>query len=160
MAGRIPAPAYLKVLRGNPGKRAVPAEVEPDRGSQCPEPPEFLSAYATEEWHRTAPELHRLRMLTVADVMTFAACCQSFAHWRAAEEELAQSGGELVVEDRDGTPRSARQGCPQRQHRDDAPRLAVRPYARGQIAARGGRSLSVGPWLDSRGNSVINTWRG
>ena len=139
MAGRIPAPAYLKVLRGNPGKRAVPAEVEPDRGSQCPEPPEFLSAYATEEWHRTAPELHRLRMLTVADVMTFAAYCQSYAHWRAAEEELAQSGGELVVEDRDGTPRqnplvrAARSACAEMMRH--AVQFGLTPAARSRIAA-------------------------
>ena len=36
------------------------------------------------------PELHRLGLLTVLDLMPFAAYCQSYAMWRTASETLAR----------------------------------------------------------------------
>jgi phage terminase small subunit len=66
-------------LRGNPGKRALRPEPEPARGSECPEPPSFLPPDAVAEWHRIAPELHRIKLLTVVDVGLMAAYCSAFA---------------------------------------------------------------------------------
>lgn len=57
-----------------------------------PPPPEFLDAYAVEEWNRIAPELHRLGLLTVLDVAPLAAYCQSFAMWRTAGEAFNAAG--------------------------------------------------------------------
>lgn len=54
-----------------------------------PEPPAYLSAYAREEWHRAAPELWHLGVLTTIDTTMFAAYCETYAHWRTAEEKLA-----------------------------------------------------------------------
>jgi P27 family predicted phage terminase small subunit len=90
MRGPPPQPLHLRVLRGNPGKRALRREVEPPREPECPEPPPFLAAYACDEWWRTAPSLHRLGLLTVADVNPLAAYCQAYARWREAEEVLAE----------------------------------------------------------------------
>jgi P27 family predicted phage terminase small subunit len=97
-------------LRGNPGKRPLRPEPEPDRGSQCPEPPEFLSSDAVTEWRKVAPELHRSRMLTAFDVMPLAAYCAAFSRWKAAEEELAREAAQdprkaLTVTDAKGVMR-------------------------------------------------------
>jgi P27 family predicted phage terminase small subunit len=79
-------------------------EPQPARAKKFPEPPAFLSEYAVYEWNRTGPELWRLGLLTVLDEASFAAYCQSYGLWRAAEERLAKED-DLVVR---GTERSNR----------------------------------------------------
>src|SRR4051812_32697332 len=59
MQGRKPTPAALKLIQGNPGKRPIRQEPQPERGD-LPEPPEFLAEDAKAEWRRVAPELYRL----------------------------------------------------------------------------------------------------
>jgi len=61
-----------------------------------PEPPPFLSVYAVEEWWRAGRELYELNLFSALDVQPFAVYCQTYAHWREAEEALAKAG-ELVV---------------------------------------------------------------
>jgi P27 family predicted phage terminase small subunit len=90
MPGPPPTPNVLKLLRGNPGKRRIADEPKPQIPETVPEPPPFLIGYAADEWYRVAPELHRLRLLTIADVMPFAAYCQAYMYWRTAAEALAR----------------------------------------------------------------------
>ena len=59
-----PVPFPLKVLRGNPGKRPMKREPQPEQHADVPEPPAFITGYAADEWWRSAPELHRLGLLT------------------------------------------------------------------------------------------------
>jgi P27 family predicted phage terminase small subunit len=87
--GPRPTPTYLKLIRGNPGKRPIRTEPEPTRTAEVPDPPPFLVGYASDEWHRVAPELHRLGLLTLVDVNILAAYCMSYSRWRTAEERLA-----------------------------------------------------------------------
>jgi P27 family predicted phage terminase small subunit len=95
MAGRRPTPTYLKLLRGNPGKRPInKGEPQPRIPETAPEPPAWLSPYAKEEWLRIAPELHRMRLLTPIDVMSFGAYCESYSDWRSASEVLAAAAAE------------------------------------------------------------------
>jgi P27 family predicted phage terminase small subunit len=82
-------PTHLKLLRGNPGKRSIGPEPEPAVPDAPPEPPEFLTEIAKNEWWRIAPELHTLGLLTVLDVMPLAAYCQAYADWIAAEQAIA-----------------------------------------------------------------------
>jgi phage terminase small subunit len=70
MRGAKPTPTYLKLLKGNPGRRAVRAEIAPAQPESVPEPPEFLSSFARDEWWRVAPELHRLGLLTVLSTLS------------------------------------------------------------------------------------------
>ena len=106
-----PVPFPLKVLRGNPGKRRLRREPEPAREAQCPDAPSFLSGYALDEWHRVAPELHRLGLLTVLDVMLLAVYCTAYQHWRDALEVLARMAEDdpatraLLTNSADGNPR-------------------------------------------------------
>ena len=83
-------PTHLKLLRGNPGKRPIPPEPEPEIPANLPEQPEFLSGHAQDEWWRLAAELSRLKLLTVCDTMPFAAYCAAYSRWRNAEEALAR----------------------------------------------------------------------
>jgi P27 family predicted phage terminase small subunit len=80
----------LRLLRGNPSKRPIRREPEPEQPPVLPDAPDFLSAEARAEWARVAPELFRLKLLTAVDVAALGAYCQSYAHWAEAERALAQ----------------------------------------------------------------------
>jgi len=92
MSGPPPTPSYLKLLKGNPGRRPIKANPEPAVSPEIPSPPEFLSPIAKDEWWRIAGELHRLRLLTPLDVGVFSVYCQSYADWIEAERQLAIKG--------------------------------------------------------------------
>ena len=94
-------PTKLKVLRGNPAKRAILPEPEPRISETVPEPPEYLQGEALAEWQRLAPELHALGLLTVADPHPFASYCILLARWIEAERALAAVGS-LTKVNRDG----------------------------------------------------------
>jgi len=85
--GRKPKPTILRRAEGNLGKRGYNhAEPEPPEG--CPDCPGHLSDVAQEEWHRLAPGLHGMGVLTVIDRAALAAYCQSYGRWVEAEEKL------------------------------------------------------------------------
>ena len=111
MRGPPPTPVRLKLLKGNPGKRALKHGVEPDPEPDAPDPPPFVTGYAADEWHRVAAALCVLRMLTPLDYMPLAAYCVSYARWREAEEALADmakgdlASGALLIKMQDGSPR-------------------------------------------------------
>jgi P27 family predicted phage terminase small subunit len=87
--GRRPTPTYLKVLRGNPGRRPINAgEIQPERSPTIPSAPDFLDSDARLEWARVAPGLWRTGALTEADVGTLSAYCFSFSQWKTAAEIL------------------------------------------------------------------------
>jgi P27 family predicted phage terminase small subunit len=82
-------PTHLRLLKGNPSKRPIPAEPEPQIPENMPQPPAFLAPLAQDEWWTVGPELFRLGLLTSVDCAAFAAYCQAYADWRAAREVLA-----------------------------------------------------------------------
>jgi P27 family predicted phage terminase small subunit len=90
MSGPRPTPTYLKLLRGNPGRRPINKnEPKPEIPAKQPSPPAWLSAYALEEWKRVAPELWRINLLTTIDVACLAVYCDAYSRWRVATEALA-----------------------------------------------------------------------
>jgi P27 family predicted phage terminase small subunit len=105
MSGPPPTPLHFRILRGNPGKRALRPEPEPPALAACPEPPAFITGYAAEEWRRAAPDLHVIGLLRGVDVMLLAAYCQHVATWRTAVEALARNPG-LLVKSADGARRN------------------------------------------------------
>jgi P27 family predicted phage terminase small subunit len=96
LSGPPPTPTVIKLLRGNPGRRPIPPEPEPTRTAEPPEAPAFLVGYASDEWHRVAPELHRLKLLTVLDVQALASYCTAYSRWRETEEVIAR----MAINDR------------------------------------------------------------
>ena len=89
--GGKPTPTPLRLLRGNPGQRALPkGEVQPRVPGTLPQPPKNVarSPHAKEEWERIAPELWRMNILTVADIKPLALYCLAYARWCEAEDAL------------------------------------------------------------------------
>jgi len=93
-AGRKPKPTALKLLDGNPGKRAINrSEPRPESGmSACPS---WLPKSAKAEWRRVVPELERLGMLAKVDRAALVSYCQAVAMAEEAQQILDVEG--LVV---------------------------------------------------------------
>ena len=102
--GRKPTPTALKLLHGNPGKRALPKN-EPKPAPAIPSCPAHLDAGARREWRRITKELALLGMLTRCDRAALAAYCVAWSRWIAAEKEIAK-GGAVVLGSHDQPIRS------------------------------------------------------
>ncbi len=82
-AGRKPLPTHLKIIRGNPGKRALPKhEPEPAVGAEAPD---WLTPEAAKHWPIVAKQLLDARVLTEMDGPALSLYCESFAQWKNAE---------------------------------------------------------------------------
>ena len=90
MRGRKPKPTALKILEGNPGKRAI-NRAEPIPPPDLPSCPSHLSAPAKTEWRRLAAVLHRLGLLSTLDRAALAAYCQAWGRWVEAETRLQET---------------------------------------------------------------------
>lgn len=104
--GRPPKPTHLKLLEGNPGKRAVNRD-EPKPAVKAPSCPRHLIGEARREWKRISRELLALKLLSEVDRAALAAYCQAWARWVYAEEKInrlleleteAQAQGEALIE--------------------------------------------------------------
>lgn len=90
ICGLKPTPTHLKLVRGNPGKRALPK-----KGTEIPvvveeiSPPPFLSDDAKVEWGRMLQALVALKLVSSLDRAAFAAYCQAYGRWAQAERALA-----------------------------------------------------------------------
>lgn len=83
MRGRKPTPTVLKLLRGNPGKRAI-NKAEPKPGpleADCPE--ELTDGVAQQEWARTIQPAIATGQITAADRVFAIAHCELWATWRS-----------------------------------------------------------------------------
>jgi len=88
-AGRKPKPTHLKLVTGNPGKRAVkPDAIQPPVRQRVLAPPAHLSREAKAEWKRLSPMLTKLGILSDLDRGAFAAYCQAYGRWKMAEDAL------------------------------------------------------------------------
>lgn len=89
MAGRKPKPTGLKLVTGNPGKRALNEnEPRPPVPDAPPRPPRHLTKDAKAEWNRISRELWLLGLLTEIDTVALAAYCDSYATWVEARGAL------------------------------------------------------------------------
>lgn len=95
MAGRPPKPTALKVLEGNRGKRAIPAQ-EPDPDYlQDLTAPSWLARVpgAVEVWDELAQPLRDAKLLTRVDVTALSQLAVSIAQYRRA---ATQTGENLI----------------------------------------------------------------
>jgi P27 family predicted phage terminase small subunit len=97
--GRTPKPTVLKLLEGNPGKRALNRH-EPKLEVKEPVCPEHLDEAARKEWNRIVPVLLRMRVLTEADQVVLACLCQTYSTLMEAQAKLKQAG--LLYQTRSG----------------------------------------------------------
>ncbi len=96
MANRA-VPTSLRLLRGNPGKRPIPAG-EPKPAAIAPPMPSDLDPIARREWRRLAPTFVRLGILTAVDGMAFAELCTSYAAATRIRMALKKCGYKLLAE--------------------------------------------------------------
>lgn len=93
MAGRTPKPTALKLVTGNPGKRAI-NKAEPDPAYLTDlTPPAWLPAQAAEVWNDLAPKFAKAHLLTELDVELFAQGCVAVSQFRRA----AVKAGDALV---------------------------------------------------------------
>lgn len=95
-AGRKAKPRHLKILEGNPGKRALKDEPRPT--PRPPKPPTWLSKEAAAEWKRLVPELDRVGLLTLVDRAALAAYCEAWSTHKEAVGDVKRNGIKLEIE--------------------------------------------------------------
>jgi P27 family predicted phage terminase small subunit len=91
MRGRRPKPTRIKVLTGNPGKRALNM-AEPKPEPVIPDCPAELGSAARAEWNRLCQQLGDLGLLTNLDRAALAAYCGAYALWAEATEAVQKYG--------------------------------------------------------------------
>jgi P27 family predicted phage terminase small subunit len=92
---------HLRLLQGNPGKRALNSN-EPRPPAQAPEIPPHLNEEARAEWNRMSVVLLRVGLLSTIDRAAFSAYCGAWSRWVEAEDALKKSG--TVVKAPSGYP--------------------------------------------------------
>jgi P27 family predicted phage terminase small subunit len=89
--GRKPTPTYLKLVKGNPGRRKLPKN-EPVAPPGRPVVPVELSDAAKVEFGRLCALLEAMGVLTTVDQGLLAAYAQFYADWLEAEAQLRKFG--------------------------------------------------------------------
>ena len=89
--GRKPKPTMLRVLQGNPGKRALNHE-EPAYRPGAPDKPAFLDDFASEEWDRLTEMLAAARVITTGDSGILIVACDAYSQLRQCQKFLKEKG--------------------------------------------------------------------
>src|SRR5690349_4468004 len=93
MKGRKPKPTHLKLVTGNPGKRAInPAEPKAKRAR--PSAPSHMSDKARETWGYVTGLLDRMGILTEVDALALEMLCEAYADFLAASATLKELGSD------------------------------------------------------------------
>lgn len=90
--GRKPKPTALKLVTGNPGKRALPKN-EAIVALAEPTPPPFLCDDAKVEWGRVCSALYAAGLMTDLDRAALAAYCAAYGRWAQAERAINRMAG-------------------------------------------------------------------
>lgn len=88
-------PTVLKILRGNPGKRALNHD-EPQPQSGFPPCPEHLSSSAREAWGRFGEQLAACGVGTRLDGVALELLCSAYAAYLDAADKVAKGGAVWV----------------------------------------------------------------
>lgn len=78
LRGPQPTPTALKLIQGNPGKRALNLSDGVNLPIEIPTPPKWLSVHAAKEWVRAGQELEENGLIAKVDTASFAIYCQSW----------------------------------------------------------------------------------
>ena len=91
MASPRPKPTALKLVTGNPGKRALNKR-EPKPRRLIPSCPAHLSDASKVAWGQLCVILDRMRVLTEADALALERLCDCYADILASRELIARDG--------------------------------------------------------------------
>jgi P27 family predicted phage terminase small subunit len=91
MAAPKPTPTVLKLIQGNPGKRAINKnEPKPERG--IPRRPAHLDAKGKVAWKNLCKTLDKMGVLTLADSYALEILCSIYARIRDLQKALKVHG--------------------------------------------------------------------
>lgn len=90
-AGRPAKPTALKLLQGNPGKRAINRN-EPQAKRGKPAMPKGLDARGRKAWEEMAQLLDDMGVLTVADGMALETLVDAYSEWKKARAVVKKEG--------------------------------------------------------------------
>ena len=90
--GPKPKPTALKLVQGNPGKRALPKNEAVVALSE-PTPPAFLCDDAKVEWGRVCSALYAAGLMTELDRAALAAYAAAYGRWAQAERAINTMAG-------------------------------------------------------------------
>lgn len=91
--GRPPKPTALKVIQGNPGKRALNKNAPtPDALAKVPDPPNWFGPIAASIWRQVAPWLVQSKILTDTDLHNLEVFAMAYQRWREAQEDITKNG--------------------------------------------------------------------
>lgn len=91
MAGRRPKPTALKLVQGNPGKRAINKK-EPNPRKEIPSCPAHLTDAGKVAWGRLCALLDRMGVLTEADAFALERLCDCYTEILECRELIASQG--------------------------------------------------------------------
>ena len=91
-SGRKPDPTWLKIAKGNPGKRPLPENEPTPTITNSTSAPKWLAAPAKLLYSKLATELISLKLLTVLDGEMLAAYCNCWVIYRQACEAIDDEG--------------------------------------------------------------------
>ena len=89
--GRHPIPTAIKLVRGNPGKRAI-NEFEPHPPEADLTPPESLREEGVKMWHRLTGVLTRMGVFTEADRFAAERYCLIHEQWVLVTKHVRDHG--------------------------------------------------------------------
>jgi len=91
MAGRRPTPTALKLVTGNPGKRALNKK-EPKPAAKAPPCPAHLDSDAKAVWKRLCSLLKKMGVLTEADGLALERLCDCYSDILRCRELIERDG--------------------------------------------------------------------
>lgn len=97
MAGRRPKPTSLKLVAGNPGKRAIP-NLEPKPMAGPPVMPRHLTPSGKAVWKKVAGILSIMNVLTTADGLALERLCDCYADILECRKLVVRDGRTYKVE--------------------------------------------------------------
>lgn len=91
MRGRKPTPTNIRMLHGNPGKRALPKN-EPQLSACLLHAPKDLTPEAKKAWPQFAKPLAEAGITVPLDAWALRVLAETYAVWRKATEALMAEG--------------------------------------------------------------------
>ena len=96
--GRKPKPTELRLLEGVPGHSRPINENEPKPPKTLVlRPPAWMMPEAKKCWKKYAPILNDMGVITEVDIPAFEGFCQSYAMWKAAQQDIMIFGMTTVT---------------------------------------------------------------
>lgn len=137
MAGRRPKPTVLKLVAGNPGKRAINKK-EPKPRRVLPSCPKHLSDDAKVAWGRMCVLLDRMGVLTEADSFALERLCGCYAEVLECMALVKSEGRTYTTESLGGTlvkahPAVAMLGDADRRFKSYLVEFGLSPAARSKV---------------------------